>query len=424
MIDINDKQYYMYFISSIYDLEYDKIRDFKINNDELEFNYGENKSYSVNKSFILDSINSINSVELKNKSANRIAYVIQADRFNYFLSTYYLEFILLKKFVLMLNNLGYGVDIVTDGDISRVLPDEIKGMDISISFSPTNNKNSSVESNLTNSINHHNRNRMYSVMKFIACNDVSIKCLNEASIPIDKKMAFIHSQFITNYPNNTSLCENRVSTFKILDALNDVNFDICVTDEDVYSQISSIYKTKNIKLISEYGYSQADINPHAYMENVDSNKNKLLIKFSNYNDLDIAINVCKPLSYQMTVMISDDVNEYDIIDYMKTKDYDNFIVINEKYFNLLRDYNIMIDFNSYEECIENPNIITIYHKSDIINPIETQNIKCIDKANIVSIIKIILLSQTTMVKTLSQRSFTPTQSLTEEQKNEIKKIFR
>lgn len=424
MIDINDKQYYMYFISSIYDLEYDKIRDFKINNDELEFNYGENKSYSVNKSFILDSINSINSVELKNKSANRIAYVIQADRFNYFLSTYYLEFILLKKFVLMLNNLGYGVDIVTDGDISRVLPDEIKGMDISISFSPTNNKNSSVESNLTNSINHHNRNRMYSVMKFIACNDVSIKCLNEASIPIDKKMAFIHSQFITNYPNNTSLCENRVSTFKILDALNDVNFDICVTDEDVYSQISSIYKTKNIKLISEYGYSQADINPHAYMENVDSNKNKLLIKFSNYNDLDIAINVCKPLSYQMTVMISDDVNEYDIIDYMKTKDYDNFIVINEKYFNLLRDYNIMIDFNSYEECIENPNIITIYHKSDIINPIETQNIKCVDKANIVSIIKIILLSQTTMVKTLSQRSFTPTQSLTEEQKNEIKKIFR
>ena len=424
MIDINDKQYYMYFISSIYDLEYDKIRDFKINNDELEFNYGENKSYSVNKSFILDSINSINSVELKNKSANRIAYVIQADRFNYFLSTYYLEFILLKKFVLMLNNLGYGVDIVTDGDISRVLPDEIKGMDISISFSPTNNKNSSVGSNLTNSINHHNRNRMYSVMKFIACNDVSIKCLNEASIPIDKKMAFIHSQFITNYPNNTSLCENRVSTFKILDALNDVNFDICVTDEDVYSQISSIYKTKNIKLISEYGYSQADINPHAYMENVDSNKNKLLIKFSNYNDLDIAINVCKPLSYQMTVMISDDVNEYDIIDYMKTKDYDNFIVINEKYFNLLRDYNIMIDFNSYEECIENPNIITIYHKSDIINPIETQNIKCIDKANIVSIIKIILLSQTTMVKTLSQRSFTPTQSLTEEQKNEIKKIFR
>lgn len=424
MIDINDKQYYMYFISSIYDLEYDKIRDFKINNDELEFNYGENKSYSVNKSFILDSINSINSVELKNKSANRIAYVIQADRFNYFLSTYYLEFILLKKFILMLNNLGYGVDIVTDGDISRVLPDEIKGMDISISFSPTNNKNSSIESNLTNSINHHNRNRMYSVMKFIACNDVSIKCLNEASIPIDKKMAFIHSQFITNYPNNTSLCENRVSTFKILDALNDVNFDICVTDEDVYSQISSIYKTKNIKLISEYGYSQADINPHAYMENVDSNKNKLLIKFSNYNDLDIAINVCKPLSYQMTVMISDDVNEYDIIDYMKTKDYDNFIVINEKYFNLLRDYNIMIDFNSYEECIENPNIITIYNKSDIINPIETQNIKCIDKANIVSIIKIILLSQTTMVKTLSQRSFTPTQSLTEEQKNEIKKIFR
>ena len=424
MIDINDKQYYMYFISSIYDLEYDKIRDFKINNDELEFNYGENKSYSVNKSFILDSINSINSVELKNKSANRIAYVIQADRFNYFLSTYYLEFILLKKFILMLNNLGYGVDIVTDGDISRVLPDEIKGMDISISFSPTNNKNSSVESNLTNSINHHNRNRMYSVMKFIACNDVSIKCLNEASIPIDKKMAFIHSQFITNYPNNTSLCENRVSTFKILDALNDVNFDICVTDEDVYSQISSIYKTKNIKLISEYGYSQADINPHAYMENVDSNKNKLLIKFSNYNDLDIAINVCKPLSYQMTVVISDDVNEYDIIDYMKTKDYDNFIVINEKYFNLLRDYNIMIDFNSYEECIENPNIITIYNKSDIINPIETQNIKCIDKANIVSIIKIILLSQTTMVKTLSQRSFTPTQSLTEEQKNEIKKIFR
>lgn len=424
MIDINDKQYYMYFISSIYDLEYDKIRDFKINNDELEFNYGENKSYSVNKSFILDSINSINSVELKNKSANRIAYVIQADRFNYFLSTYYLEFILLKKFILMLNNLGYGVDIVTDGDISRVLPDEIKGMDISISFSPTNNKNSSIESNLTNSINHHNRNRMYSVMKFIACNDVSIKCLNEASIPIDKKMAFIHSQFITNYPNNTSLCENRVSTFKILDALNDVNFDICVTDEDVYSQISSIYKTKNIKLISEYGYSQADINPHAYMENIDSNKNKLLIKFSNYNDLDIAINVCKPLSYQMTVMISDDVNEYDIIDYMKTKDYDNFIVINEKYFNLLRDYNIMIDFNSYEECIENPNIITIYNKSDIINPIETQNIKCIDKANIVSIIKIILLSQTTMVKTLSQRSFTPTQSLTEEQKNEIKKIFR
>ena len=424
MIDINDKKYYMYFISSIYDLEYDKIRDFKINNDELEFNYDENKSYSVNKAFILDNINSINSVELKNKSLNRIAYVIQADRFNYFLSTYYLEFILLKKFILMLNNLGYGVDIVTDGDISRVLPDEIKGMDISISFSPTNNKNSSVESNLTNSINHHNRNRMYSVVKFIACNDVSIKCLNEASIPIDKKMAFIHSQFITNYPNNTSLCENRVSTFKILDALNDVNFDICVTDEDVYSQISSIYKTKNIKLISEYGYSQADINPHAYMENVDSNKNKLLIKFSNYNDLDIAINVCKPLSYQMTVMISDDVNEYDIIDYMKTKDYDNFIVINEKYFNLLRDYNIMIDFNSYEECIENPNIITIYNKSDIINPIETQNIKCIDKANIVSIIKIILLSQTTMVKTLSQRSFTPTQSLTEEQKNEIKKIFR
>ena len=424
MIDINDKKYYMYFISSIYDLEYDKIRDFKINNDELEFNYDENKSYSVNKAFILDNINSINSVELKNKSLNRIAYVIQADRFNYFLSTYYLEFILLKKFILMLNNLGYGVDIVTDGDISRVLPDEIKGMDISISFSPTNNKNSSVESNLTNSINHHNRNRMYSVVKFIACNDVSIKCLNEASIPIDKKMAFVHSQFITNYPNNTSLCENRVSTFKILDALNDVNFDICVTDEDVYSQISSIYKTKNIKLISEYGYSQADINPHAYMENVDSNKNKLLIKFSNYNDLDIAINVCKPLSYQMTVMISDDVNEYDIIDYMKTKDYDNFIVINEKYFNLLRDYNIMIDFNSYEECIENPNIITIYNKSDIINPIETQNIKCIDKANIVSIIKIILLSQTTMVKTLSQRSFTPTQSLTEEQKNEIKKIFR
>ena len=424
MIDINDKQYYMYFISSIYDLEYDKIRDFKINNDELEFNYGENKSYSVNKSFILDSINSINSVELKNKSANRIAYVIQADRFNYFLSTYYLEFILLKKFVLMFNNLGYGVDIVTDEDISRVLPDEIKGMDITINFSPINNKNADVESNLINSINHHSRNRMYPIVKFIACNDVSIKCLNEASIPIDKKMAFIHSQFITNYPNNTSLCENRVSTFKILDALNDVNFDICVTDEDVYSQISSIYKTKNIKLISEYGYSQADINPHAYMENVDSNKNKLLIKFSNYNDLDIAINVCKPLSYQMTVMISDDVNEYDIIDYMKTKDYDNFIVINEKYFNLLRDYNIMIDFNSYEECIENPNIITIYNKSDIINPIETQNIKCIDKANIVSIIKIILLSQTTMVKTLSQRSFTPTQSLTEEQKNEIKKIFR
>lgn len=424
MIDINDKQYYMYFISSIYNLNYDKIRDFKITDDELVFNYGENQSYSVNKNFILESINSVNSVGLKNKSNRRVAYVIQSDRFNYFLSTYYLEFLLLKKFILMFNDIGYGVDIVTDEDISRVIPDEIKGMDITINFSPTNNNKSKIEDNLINSINHHNKNKMYPVIKFIASNDVSIRCLNKSSIPIDKKMAFIHSQLITEYPNSTLLCESRESTFKILDELNEINFDICVTDDDVYKQISDIYKTKNIKIINEYGYVQSDINPHAYMENLNEFKNKILVKFSSYSDLDIVVNVCKPLSYQLTIIIPETINRYDIIEYMNTKGYTNFIIINEKYFPLLKNYNIMIDFNKYEQCLEKDNIITIYDKSNIINPIETQNVKCIDKTNIISIIKIILLSQTTSVKTLSQKCFIPTQKLNEEQITEIKKIFK
>lgn len=420
-MDLNDKQLYLYFLRNYYEIDTNKITDFELTDESCKFRLDETNFYDVNRKTIDELIDKIRTCGKKERR-NRIGIILSSEVIEYFLSRHHEKYRMFINFISMINDSGYGVDIITDKNIANIMPEDVKQLDISLFFNPTNDERNSITENLRESIELHYRRHSIQTRRYLANFEHSLIALNLANIPNEKKMLLVHTQYILNYPYSDSIRDNDESLFRYIDEIEKVNYDIAVTSEKVLDMLKKIYPTKIYKLFDEPGYSIEQMKESGFLYDSIVDKNKMCVKYTGEKDLLTVINVCKPLSYSMAILSNNKDDILDIKEIMEENNYDKYYIIDDKYTPLLSDYKFYTDFSTLSESYKINDMVMIFSNENKYNDDDNKKIYFVDKTNPISIIKIILFNQGYYNENENTSTFT--YGISDDNKATIKEIFK
>lgn len=399
-----------YIAAILYGLNIDDIKNLKISND-IKFDYGKNTSYSLEKYIFENVINEIKNIGVQNPSNSRICFVIESDIINYFLSENYIKYRLIFNYIKLLNQNGIGVDIISNSNISTMLPEEMKKLDITINFSyKCLPEEHNVVELLKYGIEEYDKNNS-GTMKYLCNTELGLKSLIEANIPENKKALLLHTQEIVDYPSNNKIDDTNNEVLNLLLNIKDIGFDIISTSEDLTKILISISADKKYCTLPEIGYSIDDVQNYCNLNKSIVNRD-ILVMYSNDEDLQYVVNSAHPLGNDITILV-DDNTDIESIKNMLIKDmlFYQFRFINKKYLHIIKSsYSIYIDFNEYsnEENIElmlkGNNIVS--DKCEVYNKYLNDNFVSVDKTNIILLIKtIIVLNPEQYSEIINESSF-------------------
>ena len=412
-MNYNNPELIKYLISNTYGIDINKMKNFVVLKDSCTYSEDENKKTTISLSLIKDIIKNLKELGKKDKSKQRIGFVLESNIIMYFLSTYYIEYRLFTNFIKLLNHNNIGVDLITDSNIVNMIPEEIKNMDIQLFFSPRNKSNNSIEKNIVNSIDDYYIENPTTI-RCISDTLTGTKSLINSKIPNNKKLLLLHTQKFLNFPLNDNIKDQDNEVFDFIELIQYIDFKIAVTSEVLIDKLNNIIPNKDYKLVEELGYTVEDAEEHLYHQRKYQSKN-LIIKYTSNDDLECCFKGIKPLNYFVTVLI-DDMNDKQLVDYfMNQINYENYRVRKSSSYNLLKDnYNIVIDFSE--------NITIPYECKVICNTnLEKENYLPTDKQNPILIIKNILMSsQSTYGVIEDNSSFIPKDEIDEKLCNSLK----
>lgn len=398
-----NKQIYKYILSSILNLEIDNINNLQQNQDNYFFDYNNTHRYEIDKNIIDEHINTMNNVGVQEYSKQRIAILATREMFEYFLSTHYLKYNLILNFIKMCNYNNYGVDIITDGNISNVIPNEMKNLDIKLYFDSSviyDNKLTYQKDSLQKSLfDYISCKKSYEPIKIIANNNIGLEILNnEKQINNTQKALLLHTQEILECEYKNRINDDEQEILDLLYNIKYIDFDVIVTSEELLNLMKRIDNTKNYILINEAGYNLDVVKKHAFNTKNYFNRN-VLCKYTSNEDLEQIINSSHPLGYDVTILVNDSVNQEELKKYIIEEIlFENFKLINEKYFSIIKpNYDVYIDFSIFDKDNIDLELMTsgknIYSEDNVcMKEYQNENsLELVDKENIILIIKTLIV---------------------------------
>lgn len=403
-MNYNNPDFVKYLVSTIYGLDINKMKNFTVLKDKCTFQESETNRSEVSLTLVKDFISKLKELGCKDKSKQRIGFIIDSDIVMYFLSSYYIEYRLFCNFVKLLNHHNIGVDLITDKNIITMIPEELKTLDIKLFFSIKNKDSNPIELNIKNSIEDY-YSETPTTIRCIADTPNGTKGLIEANIPKAKKVLLLHAQKLLNFPLNDNIKDKNDEVFSFVELIQDVDFKIATTSEVLKEKLQDIIPDKDYIVVEELGYTVEDAEEHFYPQR-DFQSKSILIKYTGADDLEYCLKAIKPLNYFVTVLIDDD-NDKQLVDYfMQNNNYENYKVRKSSSYKLLKDnYNIAIDFS--EE-------ITVPYECQVMCNFDLtgENYLPTDKTNAIIIIKNLLMSaQSTYGLIEDNSSFCPKHSV-------------